>query len=115
MLQRQIRTRPFQAPSCRTLGSDAGVTTMADRAWYRAVSGKQEGPYSDEQFRALITSGQVTADTLVWSAPMTGWNKAGDVPGLMPGAPRSPQALALGDGGQAGPALVAHVGTWGLF
>ena len=57
---------------------------MADRQWYTGRDGKQEGPFSDERLRELIASGMVRGDTLVWSAGMTNWAKASEVPGLMP-------------------------------
>ncbi|HEY1749362.1 MAG TPA: DUF4339 domain-containing protein [Xanthobacteraceae bacterium] len=56
---------------------------MADRKWYTGIGGRQDGPYSDEQIRALIAAGRVTADTLVWSTGMENWTKAGAIPGLM--------------------------------
>jgi GYF domain 2 len=57
---------------------------MADRQWYTGRDGKQEGPFSDERLRQLIASGMVRGETLVWSAGMTNWAKAAEVPGLMP-------------------------------
>src|ERR1700722_9806285 len=63
---------------------------MADRQWYIANGGRQEGPYSDEQLRALIASGKVGGDTLVWSTGMENWTKAEAIPGLIGSAPRPP-------------------------
>ncbi len=92
---------------------------MADRQWYTGRDGKQDGPFSDERIRQLIASGAVRADTLVWSAGMTNWVKASDVPGLMP-AGRGPQAASSGaplPPGHAEPSgpLAVHVGVWELF
>jgi hypothetical protein len=53
---------------------------MADRKWYIANAGRQDGPYSDEQLRVLIAGGRVDADTLVWSTGMENWTKAGAIP-----------------------------------
>lgn len=58
---------------------------MADRTWFFASHGQQQGPYPEAQLRELITSGTVTAETLVWSEGMTGWEKAGDIQGLFSG------------------------------
>ncbi|MGH6672385.1 MAG: GYF domain-containing protein [Xanthobacteraceae bacterium] len=63
---------------------------MAERQWYTAIGGKQEGPFSDARLRDLITAGSVRADTLVWCDGMSNWTKAGDIPGLVPSALRSP-------------------------
>jgi hypothetical protein len=59
---------------------------MSNRSWFFAANGQQQGPYQEAQFRDLIARGGVTAQTLVWSDGMSGWQKAGDVPGLMAGA-----------------------------
>jgi hypothetical protein len=91
---------------------------MADRQWYTGRDGKQDGPFSDQRLRELIASGVVRADTLIWSAGMTNWTRAADVPGLMP-AGRGPSAAPSAPG-FAGPTeptgpLSANIGVWGLF
>jgi hypothetical protein len=63
---------------------------MSDRSWFVASGGKQEGPYSEAQFRDLIGRGAVTPETLVWSEGMSAWQSAGDVPGLLSGGSRPP-------------------------
>ncbi len=79
---------------------------MPNRSWFYASDGQQQGPYPDAQLRELIARGTVTADTLVWSEGMAGWQRAGEIPGLVlrallellgpPAVPRSgvPQASA---------------------
>ena len=58
-------------------------------SWFYASEGKQEGPFSADQFRDLVSQGVIQADTLVWSEGMSGWQKASEIPGLLPatGAP----------------------------
>ena len=68
---------------------------MSDRIWFHASEGQQKGPFPEAQFRDLIAKGIVRPDTLVWSEGMTGWQKAGAVPGLVPGA--SPVAASSDD------------------
>jgi hypothetical protein len=63
---------------------------MADRSWFVASGGKQEGPYSESVFRDLIGQGRVTPDTLVWSEGMTDWQRASDIPGLFSSSARPP-------------------------
>jgi hypothetical protein len=93
---------------------------MADRSWYVASGGKQEGPYSEAQFRDLIGRGAVTPDTLVWSEGMSAWQSAGDVPGLLSAGSRPPPFPGAGvpqaRGGflESGP-LSADFGVWGLL
>jgi hypothetical protein len=88
---------------------------MADRQWYTGRDGRQEGPFSDERQRQLIATGVVRADTLIWTAGMTNWAKAAEVPGLMP-AQRVPSVAGGGAGALAptGP-LSLDVGVWALF
>lgn len=41
--------------------------------WYYAAGGQQQGPVDDAQLDALIQSGTVTQDTLIWREGMTNW------------------------------------------
>src|SRR5215471_8040464 len=70
---------------------------MADRSWFFAANGQQQGPYPEAQFRDLIARGAISAQTLVWSEGMAGWQRAGDIPGLM-SAQGGPPAIPQGGG-----------------
>ena len=85
---------------------------MADRQWYTGRDGRQDGPYSDERLRQLIASGMVRGETLVWTAGMTNWAKAAEVPGLMPA-----QRMTAAVSGAPAPTglLTLHVGVWALL
>jgi hypothetical protein len=63
---------------------------MSDRSWFFASRGQQQGPYPEAQLREFAANGTVTAETLVWSEGMTGWQKAGDIPGLLSGSAAPP-------------------------
>ena len=41
--------------------------------WYYAVEGNSVGPVSPEEFDALIDSGTIRSDTLVWQEGMEDW------------------------------------------
>jgi hypothetical protein len=69
---------------------------MSDRSWFYASNGQQQGPYPEVQLRDLIARGTVRADTLVWSEGMAGWQKAGEIPGLMSSASRPPAMSQAG-------------------
>jgi hypothetical protein len=83
---------------------------MSDRSWFYAAQGQQQGPFPEAQFRNLIARNTVTADTLVWTDGMSGWQRAGDLPGLMSGRsgppampqPRGQPASAAGQYGGGG-------------
>lgn len=48
--------------------------------WYHAANGQQSGPFTDEQFRALIASGAVQPTTLVWETRLPNWIPLAQVP-----------------------------------
>jgi len=89
---------------------------MADRSWFYASAGQQQGPFPDAQFRDLIARGTVRADTLVWSDGMAGWQKAGEIPGLFSGAQSPPTIPQSGSpampGASSGGALSIDFGIW---
>ncbi|MBA2402964.1 MAG: DUF4339 domain-containing protein [Bradyrhizobium sp.] len=63
---------------------------MSNRSWFYAANGQQQGPFPEAQLRDLIIGGTVRADTLVWSEGMSGWQRAGEIPGLMPAGAAPP-------------------------
>lgn len=75
---------------------------MSNRSWFYASNGQQQGPYPEAQLRDLIARGTVGADTLVWSEGMAGWQKAGEIPGLMSGGLSAPASIPLPGGRQPG-------------
>jgi GYF domain 2 len=56
---------------------------MSNRSWYYAAQGVQQGPISEAELRDLVFSGVVVAETLVWTDGMAGWERAGQIPGLI--------------------------------
>ena len=51
-------------------------------AWHITVNGQTMGPFTLQQMASGATSGEVTRDSLVWSAGMAGWVAASTVPQL---------------------------------
>ncbi len=91
---------------------------MAERSWYYAANGQQLGPFGEGQFRDLIARGSIAPDALVWTEGMSGWQRAADVPGLMPGGrpppiPQSgPPPVVTGASYAGGSALTIDFGIW---
>jgi len=54
----------------------------ASQLFHVARDGATLGPFDMAQLADAIASGQLTADTLVWTAGMSGWTPAGQVPQL---------------------------------
>src|SRR5664279_1724829 len=90
---------------------------MADRSWFYASGGQQNGPYPEAQFRELIAAGAVRPESLVWSEGMAGWQKAGEIPGLLAGAAGPAAVPGIGGplmstGGYSGGSLSIEFGIW---
>jgi GYF domain 2 len=102
-----------QVPPDKTMGRE-----MAERSWFYAAGGQQQGPVSEAQLRDLINRGAVTADTLVWSEGMAAWQKAGEIPGLSSGGaappviPRSGRMISSAGGYGGGGTLSVDFGIW---
>lgn len=63
--------------------------------WYHAADGKQSGPFTDEQFRALIADGTVQPATLVWESRLPNWLPLAQVPPeLLPAVPATASSAA---------------------
>lgn len=88
---------------------------MSERQWYYAEAQERRGPVDEDQMRGMAESGLIRPDTLVWTAGMENWKKAGETlpGGVRPahwggeapppvGAPPPPaEAGPQGDGAQA--------------
>lgn len=51
-------------------------------AWHIAVNGQTQGPFNMQQLSQGVAAGQVSPETLVWSAGMPGWTAVSQVPQL---------------------------------
>lgn len=87
-------------------------------SWFYASEGKQQGPFSEGQFRDLVAQGVVRPDTLVWTEGMAGWQKAAEIPGLVGGGapPMMPAGgpPMMGSGGYGGTGSYAGAGGGSL-
>jgi GYF domain 2 len=93
---------------------------MADRSWFVASDGTQQGPYPEGRLREFIANRTLTAETLVWTEGMANWQRAGDIPGLLSGAAAPPAIpgradLAAGAGGYGGGPLSIDLPLWPLL
>jgi len=93
---------------------------MADRSWFFASDGTQQGPYPEGRLREFIANRTLTAETLVWTEGMANWQRAGDIPGLLSGAAAPPAIpgrvdLPAGAGGYGGGALSIDLPLWPLL
>ncbi|MBR0692456.1 DUF4339 domain-containing protein [Bradyrhizobium lablabi] len=91
---------------------------MSNRNWFYASEGQQRGPVPELQLHDMIARGTVRPDTLVWTEGMSGWQKAGEIPGLISGSsapPAFPQAggpPVAAPGSYSGGPLSIDFGIW---
>src|SRR5687768_392191 len=52
--------------------------------WYMAIGGHQVGPVTQQEIITNLQNGSIDAETLVFSAGMTNWQKVKDVPAFAP-------------------------------
>ncbi len=50
--------------------------------WYYAENRQQKGPVSGDELKALLSTGKLSSDILVWHAGMTTWQAAANFPEL---------------------------------
>jgi membrane protease subunit (stomatin/prohibitin family) len=63
-------------------GGGAVPPPLLAGAWHIALNGSAAGPFTAQQISAAVARGEVSGSTLVWSAGMSAWTPAGQVPGL---------------------------------
>jgi uncharacterized RDD family membrane protein YckC len=72
--------------------------------WYYAVGGQQQGPIDDNQLDAMVRSGQISSDTLVWREGMANWQPLRDVrPRSSPSATVTPSPGSIPPASGAAP------------
>ncbi|EEF61097.1 DUF4339 domain-containing protein [Pedosphaera parvula] len=52
--------------------------------WFYSRNGQKTGPVIDAQFKLLVSSGQITSETLVWRAGLPGWLPYGRLDASVP-------------------------------
>ncbi|MBI1313322.1 DUF4339 domain-containing protein [bacterium] len=60
------------------------------QVFHIAVNGQSQGPFNLQQVAQGVSSGQVTAATLVWTPGLDGWKAAGELPQLAAAFAQSP-------------------------
>lgn len=85
---------------------------MAENGWYYVDRDRRIGPLERSEMDRLVSTGEITGNTLVWREGMDGWEVAGDhfaagkasAPPPMPQSSfQSEQTLAAHTGGEIGP------------
>ncbi len=70
-------------PQTRTAQPAAAVTAPppppVEKVWHIAENGATKGPFSRASLGRMVTSGELTRDTYVWTAGQDGWKTADEV------------------------------------
>jgi uncharacterized protein DUF4339 len=97
---------------------------MSSNFWYLDRDHTQRGPVGEDEFVRLIRQGAITRETMMWTAGMTEWRPAGQVPNVAALFGASAPAIGVGapvvgTGAPAvGPALGplgSAIPVWGFF
>ncbi len=71
-----------QAPQAAAPAAPVPPPPPAEAQWHLAKDGQTSGPYGQAALAKMIASGQITADSHVWTAGQDGWKRAGEVAAL---------------------------------
>jgi uncharacterized RDD family membrane protein YckC len=74
---------------------------MADN-WYVGRNGNRTGPFTSDQIRQMVASGQIGSADLLWKEGMANWAAASSVPGLFAGS-RGAVLPPIGGGAMSNP------------
>jgi membrane protease subunit (stomatin/prohibitin family) len=77
-----MASRMMQPQSAGGAGMAPPPPPPVGLTFHVTINGQTSGPFNMAQMADGIAGGQVKADTLVWSAGMSGWTPAGQVPHL---------------------------------
>ena len=69
--------RPQAAPT--PAAAPAPPPPPVEHVWHIAEGGATQGPFSKARLGRMVTEGNLTRDTLVWTAGQDGWKRAEDV------------------------------------
>ncbi len=71
---------------------------MSDKIWYAAVSGKQEGPFTEDELKSKLADGSVPRDAHVFREGMGEWTPVSNVSEFSGAAPVAPPPPPSGAG-----------------
>ncbi len=75
----QQQQQQQQAPQQQSGGTPPPPPVPPALTFHVVVNGAQAGPYDMNTIKQMVSSGQITKETLVWREGMANWGSAGDV------------------------------------
>lgn len=83
MAQQMVRVMNETMRQMYVPGSIQSMPAAQPITFYVAINGRQVGPISESEFTQLVTTKQVTKDTLAWMPGMLAWKPIEQIPSIL--------------------------------
>ena len=83
MAQQMVRVMNETMRQMYVPGSIQSMPAAQPVTFYVAINGQQVGPISESEFTQLVTTKQVTKDTLAWMPGMLAWKPIEQIPSIL--------------------------------
>ena len=83
MAQQMVRVMNETIQTMYVPGSIQSMPAAPPVTFYVAINGRQVGPISESEFTQLVTTKQVTKDTLAWMPGMLAWKPIEQIPSIL--------------------------------
>lgn len=83
MAQQMVRVMNETMQAMYVPGSIQTIPAAQPVTFYVAINGQPVGPISESEFTQLVTTKQVTKDTLAWMPGMLAWKPIEQIPSIL--------------------------------
>lgn len=83
MAQQMVRVMNETMQTMYVPGAPNTISAPQPITFYVAINGRQVGPISESEFTQLVTTKQVTKDTLAWMPGMLAWKPIEQIPSIL--------------------------------
>ena len=83
MAQQMVRVMNETMQTMYVPGAPNTISAPQAITFYVAINGRQVGPISESEFTQLVTTKQVTKDTLAWMPGMLAWKPIEQIPSIL--------------------------------
>ena len=82
MAQQMVKTMNTTMQTMQLPESSKPLQEKPDE-WFVAIEGKPQGPFSNNEIKALLLEQKITKDNLVWKCGFANWQKAENTPEIL--------------------------------
>ena len=83
MAQQMVKVMNETMQTMYVPGAPNTISAPQAITFYVAINGRQVGPISESEFTQLVTTKQVTKDTLAWMPGMLAWKPIEQIPSIL--------------------------------